>query len=71
MRRERYTRKEVEETYAALFVNTPPPANPEVPDPPDVAARRAQYDARWKRVLEVFPQPKEEQPVAAAPRPRG
>jgi hypothetical protein len=70
VRQERYSRAEVEETYQALFVNPPPPRDPNVPDNPGMAARRAAYDARWQRILEVFPEAREEKTPQVAPMPR-
>jgi hypothetical protein len=70
VRKERYNRKEVEETYNALFVNPPPPRDPAVADTPEVAARRAAHEARWNKIWSVFPEQKEGQQPAPAPRPR-
>lgn len=56
LRKERFTRDEVEEAYAALCVPPPQPGN--APEQPALAARRAEYEARWKKITEVFPPPK-------------
>lgn len=64
IRRERYSRKEVEEAYAALCA----PAGD--PNDPALAARRADYEKRWQRIREVFPDAKEEPKPPAAPLPR-
>ncbi|MDB5310718.1 MAG: hypothetical protein JWO38_4920 [Gemmataceae bacterium] len=65
VRAERYSRKEVDATHDALFADPPPPKDPDVPDRPGMAARRAEYDARWKRIQEIFPRPKEGEPDGA------
>lgn len=67
LRQERYGRKDVEETYTALFVNPPPPRDPAVPDNPGMAERRAKFEARWNRIKACFPDP---QDVPPAPRPK-
>jgi hypothetical protein len=56
LRHERFTLDEVEEAYAALCV--PPPEKGDAPDQLGTAARRAEYEARWKKIIEVFPQSK-------------
>jgi hypothetical protein len=53
LRYERFGRKDVDETHQILFVNMPP-------DDPAVAARRAEHEARWNKIREFFPAPKEE-----------
>ncbi len=58
LREERYGRAEVEQAVAELFPNLPPKGND--PDPPDVAAKRAACEARWKRIEAVFPKPDRE-----------
>jgi hypothetical protein len=68
LRRERYGRKEVEETYDALFVNPPPPRDPAAPDNPGMADRRARHEARWNKIRDLFPDPKDAPPAAPAPR---
>ena len=70
VRLERFQRKEIEETYGALYADAPPPNNPAVPDQPEVAARRAAHLARWNRIQEVFPQPNEPGKPAPAPQSR-
>jgi len=57
VRSERYSRKEIEETYDALFVI--PPENPNNPDPPELAARRAAHKARWQKIERLFPDVKD------------
>ena len=68
LRSERYSRKEVEATHADLSAN-PSPKGDGVPDQPGMAARRAEHQARWNRIREIFPQPKEEK--APPPRAKG
>jgi hypothetical protein len=69
VRTERYARKEIEETYNALFVV--PAENAGVPEGPGMAARRAEHKARWEKIWSVFPEVKEDKPAgAAAPRPK-
>ncbi len=67
VRLERFHRKEVEETYGALYVNLPPPIDANLPNQPKVAAPRAGHEARWNRIREIFPQPNE--PVKPGPAP--
>jgi hypothetical protein len=67
VRSERYSRKEIEETYDALFVI--PPENPNNPDPPELAARRAAHKARWQKIERLFPEAKDGE-AARAPVPR-
>ncbi|HET6572987.1 MAG TPA: hypothetical protein VFG68_05240 [Fimbriiglobus sp.] len=51
---ERFGRAEVEQAIRELFpTDLPPKGN--VPDPPEVAARRAAHEARWKRIEAVIP----------------
>jgi hypothetical protein len=55
VRHERYARDELDEAHRALL--TPPPdraAN--VPDQPGMAAQRAAYEARWKKITDLLPQ---------------
>ena len=54
LRQERYGRDEVEEAHAALFVNPPHPKADNVPDPPGMAAQRAAFDARWKKITDLL-----------------
>jgi hypothetical protein len=56
LRRERYGRDEVRQTYDDLNLPgvAPKGANP---DPPDVAARRAAQEARLKRIEGILPKP--------------
>jgi hypothetical protein len=60
VRRERYGRPEVEETYSVLFAN---------PNKPGAAGRQAERDARWKRIQEVFPRQTDPNPAAPGPQP--
>jgi len=57
VRSDRYPRSEVEESDSALFVNPPPVKDMHVVDRPEVAVRRAEYEGRWNRILEIFPKP--------------
>ena len=57
IRAERYTRAEVEETVRAFHERF---GDPGPNDPPEVAARKAQQEARLRRVGEVFPPGKQE-----------
>ena len=68
VRAERYRRGEVEATYEALFLNPPPPKAANAPDQPEAAARRAEHEARWQRIRDIFPQPIDPAPM---PRPKG
>src|SRR5262249_60292808 len=70
LRQERYGRKDVEATYDALFVNPPPPRDPTIPDNPARASRRAEDEARWNKIRELFPDPMEAPQPAPAPRPQ-
>jgi len=65
VRHESYSRKEIEETYNALFVTT---ANDKglVKDLPQ---RRADHTARWERIRSLFPGVKDEK-IANAPKPK-
>ncbi|HUR53881.1 MAG TPA: hypothetical protein VMZ71_07105 [Gemmataceae bacterium] len=56
IRKERYTRDEVEESYTALFVSKPAQKADNAPDQPGMAAQRAEFDARWKKITDLFPQ---------------
>lgn len=58
LRSERFSRKEVEETYRELFTN------PRVTE----EARNPELEARWNRIQEIFPKPKDG--VAPPPRPK-
>jgi hypothetical protein len=60
VRRERYGRQEIEETHHVLFAR---------PDQPGMANRRAEHEARWKRIQEVFPQQTDPNPAAPGPQP--
>lgn len=61
VRRESYGRKEVEQTYQELFVNGPPhQGNPAKAEPPEAMQKRAAYQARWAKIEELFPKPKED-----------
>lgn len=53
LRRERYDRAEVDQAIADLFPHLPPKGD--APDPPEIAAKRAIEEARWKRIEAVFP----------------
>jgi hypothetical protein len=60
LRRETYGREEVEKTYRELFVNVPRPrAGGPGAEPPEAARRRAEHEARWAKILEHFPDPKD------------
>jgi hypothetical protein len=60
VRAERYTRQEVEDTYHALFGNSP---------------ERADHAARWEKIRNLFPEvkdePKDGKPAAPMPRAKG
>jgi len=53
VRSERFSREEIDETCGVLF--GVPPENPNAPDPPAVAARRAAHKARWEKINALFP----------------
>ena len=55
VRKERYARDEVEESYRALFAEKPALKAEGVPDNPGMAAQRAAFDARWKKITDLFP----------------
>jgi hypothetical protein len=57
VRSERYSRQEIDATCEVLFGL--PPENPNAPDPPEVAARRAAHKARWEKINGLFPGAKE------------
>ncbi len=59
LRKERYNRDEVEKTYRELF-DKPTPLAKDEQEPPDMAERRAKFEARWAKINEVFPKPKDE-----------
>ena len=61
VRAERYGRKEVEDTYNALFV---------VPHQEAAGPRRADHDARWEKIRGLFPPAQEEKPAGAPAPPR-
>jgi hypothetical protein len=68
VRTERYTRKEIDDTYHALFVILPDD-NGVVKEAP---ARRADHEARWEKIRSLFPEIKEEKTEEAPPpRPKG
>jgi len=64
VRSERFSRKEVEDTHEALF-GVRWLKDPNVAEPPGIAAQQAEREARWNRIREIFPEQK-----AAAPPPR-
>jgi hypothetical protein len=73
LRTERYTRKEIDETYNALFVIIPEDSPHKDLVPP---ARRAEHKARWDKIRSLFPEMKDEKKIGddgktdEAPRPR-
>jgi hypothetical protein len=58
VRQERYTRDEVQKTTEDLNVFLPDPAKDEK-EPPALAEKRAQREARMKKILEFFPKVEE------------
>ena len=54
LRHERFDRDEVDESYRALFVEKPHPQAENVPDQPGMAAQRAAFDARWKKITDLL-----------------
>jgi hypothetical protein len=54
VREERYQRQEIKEASRDLHFNKPPPADGK-PESPELAQRRAVYEARWTAVLAMFP----------------
>ena len=65
VRSERYSRQEIDEAYDVLFAV--PPENPNAPDPPAVAARRAAHKARWGKINGLFPGANDVKKAADAP----
>jgi hypothetical protein len=63
LRRERYSRDEVRQTYDDLNLPGVPPKG-STPDPPGVAARRAAQEARLKRIEGIIPKPDQPKPPA-------
>lgn len=52
-----YQREEVEKTYRDLFENVPKEGNAQ---DPEAQRRRADYEARWAAIVELFPKAAEE-----------
>jgi hypothetical protein len=65
VRSERYSRPEIEEAHGVLF--GVPAENPNAPDPPEVAARRAAHKARWEKINGLFPGANDVKKAADAP----
>ena len=59
LRKERYNRDEVEKTYRELF-DKPTILAKDEQEPPELAERRAKFEARWAKINEVFPKPQDE-----------
>src|SRR5262249_30424986 len=60
LRREVYTRDEVEKANRELHERLPPPPEKgQGPEPPDAARKRAAQEARWKKVEKIFPKREE------------
>lgn len=59
LRKETYSRKEVEQTYNALFPFEFPSQKGEA-EPPEIAALRAAHEARWAKIKSLFPKPEDE-----------
>ena len=59
LRRERYNRAEVEKTYRELF-DKPATLAKDEQEPPELAEKRAKFEARWAKINEVFPKPQDE-----------
>jgi hypothetical protein len=65
VRSERYSRQEIDAAYDVLFAV--PPEDPNAPDPPAVAARRAAHKARWEKINSLFPGANEMKKATDAP----
>jgi hypothetical protein len=60
LRQERYSREEVEQTYRALYGDAPRPLQEGEQEAPQAAEKRSKHQARWGKIEELFPKPKEE-----------
>jgi hypothetical protein len=62
VRKESYGREEVEKTYQDLFVSgLPQPPKAGETESPEMARKRAEFDKRWKGIVEYFPKAKEKE----------
>lgn len=61
LRRESFSREDIETTYRELGERFPARKEDDPPEDPEIAWRRAAQKARWERIVSFFPKPKEKE----------